>query len=674
MSKVFYPKLAWQNIRKNSQTYASYMITCILTIAVFYIMSALTVAPEMDQFFGGENLRIFLFYGQWTIGIFAFIFLFYTHSFIVKRRKREFGLYNILGMEKKHIALVMVYETFYCALISFVLGIGLGVALYKAAQLLLFKLVHIPVQMGFYVSGSTIKNTLILFGIIFVLTFLNTLRQLHLSSPIELLKGGQVGEKEPKARILLVLLGLACLGGGYYISITATSPMETIGLFFVAVIMVIVGTYCLFTSITIAVLKMLRKNRKYYYNPRHFTFVSGMLYRMKQNAVGLANICILSTMVLVMLSTSIVLYVSMEDLIRNGHPRNMMIDLKNVPVENVPEVEAYIDQVLEDNKLQPLNLQRFSQLSLMMSRDGNQFNFVSEGNYYANTQAAATVVFLTLTDYNEITGDNKTLENPQDVLLYTTHSTLSEDTIKLGDSITLNIAERIEGFDAAQANLIYVADYFYVIVKDSDIMNQITDIIPEYLKYGTEKSYCYYFDLDMDKEGQQKVYQNLLKILLTEPAEGSPIPQEGNHHISSSEESRDSYYAMYGGLLFIGIFLGSLFLMATVLIIYYKQLTEGYEDQFRFEIMQNVGMSNREVKKAIHSQVLSVFYLPLGMACVHTAFAFPIVSRLLTMLSMTNMKLFLLGMIGTIVVFAIFYTIIYAMTAKVYLKIVSAKK
>ena len=178
----------------------------------------------------------------------------------------------------------------------------------------------------------------------------------------------------------------------------------------------------------------------------------------------------------------------------------------------------------------------------------------------------------------------------------------------------------------------------------------------------------------MDKEGQQKVYQNLLKILLTEPAEGSPIPQEGNHHISSSEESRDSYYAMYGGLLFIGIFLGSLFLMATVLIIYYKQLTEGYEDQFRFEIMQNVGMSNREVKKAIHSQVLSVFYLPLGMACVHTAFAFPIVSRLLTMLSMTNMKLFLIGMIGTIVVFAIFYTIIYAMTAKVYLKIVSAKK
>ncbi len=671
MSKAFYPKLAWQNIRKNSQTYASYMITCILTVAMFYIMSALTVAPEMDQFYGGSQLKIFLVYGQWIIGIFAFIFLFYTHSFIVKRRKKEFGLYNILGMEKKHIAIVMLYETVYCALISLVIGIGLGLALYKAAQLLLLKLVHIPVQMGFYMSGSTIKNTLVLFGIIFLLTFLNTLRQLHLSSPIELLRGGQIGEKEPKARILLVLLGGICLGGGYYISITATSPLEAIGLFFVAVIMVIVGTYCLFTSITIAVLKMLRKNKKYYYNPKHFTFVSGMLYRMKQNAVGLANICILSTMVLVMLSTSIMLYVSMADLIRTRYPRNMMIEIFQVPHENVPEIETYIDHVIDENHLQPMNLQRFSQTSLMTRRDGNQFYFDADDSFYISGQSAV-VVLMTLEDYNDITGESKNLENPQDVLLYSTHTPLPEDTLKLGDQITLNIVDHIKDFNIADTNMVYSVDYYYVIVKDIDALNQITDMAPQNEQYGASSEYCYYFDLDMDEDAQKEVYDDLNRMLLTEPAADSPITQSG--HIDSSEASRESFYALYGGLLFIGIFLGSLFLMATVLIIYYKQLTEGYEDQARFEIMQNVGMSKREVKKAIHSQVLSVFYLPLGLACVHTAFAFPIVSRLLAMLNMTNTTLFIIGLAGTIVVFAIFYTIIYGMTAKVYLKIVSAKK
>lgn len=668
MSKMFYPRLAAQNIRKNGQTYISYMITCVLTIAMFYIMAALTAAPEMDQFFGGNGLRIFLFYGEWIIGIFAFIFLFYTHSFIVKRRKREFGLYNILGMEKKHIAIVLLYETLYCALISFVLGIGLGLALYKAAQLLLLKLVNIPVQMGFYVSGSTIKNTLIMFGIIFLLTFLNTLRQLHLSSPIELLRGGQVGEKEPRARILLVLLGLACLGGGYYISITATSPMETVGLFFVAVILVIIGTYCLFTSITIAVLKALRKNKKYYYNPKHFTFVSGMLYRMKQNAVGLANICILSTMVLVMLSTSIMLYVGMEDLIRTSYPRNIMINVSDIQAKDAPAVEDYIDQVIEQQGIQPINLQRFSQATLMMTREGNQFLFDSDSSFYANSHSAV-VYLMTLDDYNRINEDNRTIDNPQDVYIYGIHGDKLHDTIHLGD-ISLNILETLPEFDIADTNTKYMIENYYVIVKDADTITQLTAAMPQDLKYGF-REYCYFFDLDMDKDGQIEIYKNLKAILFEQPDPNAPVSLTG--YASSSEDSRDSFYALYGGLLFIGIFLGLLFLMATVLIIYYKQLTEGYEDQFRFEIMQNVGMSKREVKKTIHSQVLSVFYLPLGMACVHTAFAFPIVSRLLTLLNMTNTRLFILGIMGTVIVFAIFYTIIYAMTAKTYYKIVAAR-
>lgn len=667
MNKIFYPKLALQNIGKNARNYISYMITCVITIAMFYIMSALTCSAQLDHYYGMNEVRIFLGYGQWIIGIFAFIFLFYTHSFIIKRRKKEFGLYNILGMEKRHIAVVLLYETLYCALISLILGLIFGIILYQAAQLLLIKLVQTQAALSLPFSGQAIILTLILFGIIFFLTYLSTLRQIQVSSPIELLRGSQAGEKEPKARIILVILGVLCLGGGYYISITATSPLETVGLFFLAVIMVIVGTYCLFTSITIAVLKLLRKSKAYYYKPNHFTFVSGMLYRMKQNAVGLANICVLSTMVLVMMSTSLMLYVSIDDQVHTSYPRDIELDIYRPEPEKIPEIKDYVNAVLEQNQVTPQNVQCFYETGLVLVQDGSRFYYSDNSSVYTDTNIAV-VNLMTLDDFNRLAGTGYTLDNAEDVYIYAYSGSIDSTDITIED-MTFHIKGFTEAVDIADGPSKNLSDTFYMIVKDMDAINTIMDALFAEYMYSPVPVLFYMFDVDGDSQLQLDVQ----KILLDAVFEDGNAPVEIQGSISSSAEAASSYYTLYGGLLFIGIFLGILFMMATVLIIYYKQITEGYEDQFRFEIMQNVGMSRREVKGTIRTQVLSVFYLPLGMACVHTAFAFPIIARLLTLLNMTNTTLLLWGMAITIIIFTIFYTIIYALTAQLYYKIVSVK-
>lgn len=666
MGKMFYPKLALQNIGKNARNYISYMITCVITITMFYIMSALTNASDLDQFYGLREVRMFLSFGQWIIGIFAFIFLFYTHSFIIKRRKKEFGLYNILGMEKRHISVVLFFETLYCAFISLILGIFFGIILYRAAQLFLMKLVHAQAALGSPFSGIAVSITLILFGIIFFLTFLSTLRQIRIASPIELLRGGQVGEKEPKARIVLVILGILCLGIGYYISITATSPMETVGLFFVAVILVIVGTYLLFTAVTIAILKILRKNKRYYYKPNHFTFISGMLYRMKQNAVGLANICVLSTMVLVMMSICLLLYIGIEDSMRTAYPRDIEINIYRMDKEEAETAEDYIDTVLDENNIVPQNLQRFSEASLTLIQDGSYFYYSDLSSVYTGNNTSL-LTLMTLQDFNRIAGTDYTLENPQDVYLYAYNTAYKDTTLTIEDT-TLNIKDTVDTVEIADGPAKDMVPAFYLIVKDRDTLDNLLAAFEGKNIYALP-TYYYSFDVDADSDTQLEIRD----ILLSAVFESDTFTPGTGGSISSAAEAASSYYQLYGGLLFIGIFLGILFLMATVLIIYYKQITEGYEDQFRFEIMQNVGMSRREVKSTIKSQVLSVFYLPLGLACVHTAFAFPIISRLLKLLQMTNITLFIWGMIATVAVFTIFYTVIYVLTAQVYYKIVSAK-
>lgn len=663
MNKGFYTRLAWENIIKNKRTYISYIITCILTISMFYIISALVTSPDLDTFFGGGEIKVFLVYGQWVIGFFALIFLFYTHSFLIKRRKKEFGLYNILGMEKKHISKILFFETLYASVISFAFGFMIDILFYKAAQLLLCQITGASVIGGFYISLETVKNTLILFGIIFILTYLNTLRQIHLSNPIELLKGSQVGEREPRANIFVTLLGIIFLGIGYYISLEVEDPIAATLLFFIAVIFVIAGTYCLFTSVSIAVLKILRKNKRYYYHPRHFTFISGMLYRMRQNAVGLANICILSTMVLVMLSTTVLLYVGIGDQIKAQFPRSVTITIHGTEWKDRDMVKANIEESLDKIGLSPVDPLPFYKTILPVTLEDDTYQWLTDGYSYSSNSTC--FYFITADEYNDIYEQDILLDSESDVVVYDPLNNLKypNQTLTVG-SHQFHVQDALDDLSLTVSEMNGLMKEYYVIVKNYDVIQSLINEAPSEAALLVAGYYEFYFNLDMDKQ-EQLSYQETLTKALNDCGYITNIRFEN--------DTAQNFHLLYGGLLFIGLFLGFLFIMATVLIIYYKQITEGYEDKERFAIMRNVGMSDAEVKKSIKSQVLSVFYMPLVVACIHTAFAFPIVSKLMAMLSMGNTRLFIVSLICTALIFAVFYTMIYMMTARVYYKIISAK-
>ena len=657
MSKMFYAKLAVINIKKNGKTYFPYILTCIGTIIMFYILHFISVNDGLDNMSGGDALKILLNLGTYVIGFFSIIFLFYTNSFLIKRRKKELGLYNILGMEKKHIAKVLFWETLFVSIISMVVGLIGGILLSKLMFLVLLKILNFKVPMGFFISTQSLIVTAILFGIIFVLSLINNLRQIHLAEPIELLKGGATGEKEPKTKWILTLFGVLCLTAGYYIALTTESPIAAMNLFFLAVLLVIIGTYSLFTVGSIALLKILRNNKKFYYKTNNFINVSGMIYRMKQNAVGLANICILSTAVLVMLSTTVSLYIGMDDLLRTRYPRNIAINAKNVSDETSQILDSIITE--EVNKLDiPINnIVRYRSMSLLVAQDKNSFSVANSES--VSTVDISAINLMPLSEYNRIENQSATL-NKDEVLLFSFRGEVTGDSINISGN-EFKIKERINNLTTDGMDSAMMVNSYYVVVPDEETIQQILSS-DENINAFENLDYYYAFDTESDAKSELTLTNTLNSKLQEASINGSA---------ESVEESRESFFSLYGGLFFLGIFLGALFIMATVLIIYYKQISEGYDDKNRFEIMQKVGMSKAEVKKSIRSQVLMVFFLPLATAVIHIAFAFKVITKLLALLNLTNVSLFAICTVGTILVFAIFYAIVYYLTARIYYKIVS---
>ena len=661
MNKIFYPKLAINNVRKNAKTYVPYILTCICTVMMYYIMYALSTNQGLKKMVGGEQLQILLTMGTYVISFFSIIFLFYTNSFLIKRRKKEFGLFNILGMEKRHISRIMFYETLYVAVISFTVGILGGILLSKLMFLSLLRILQFKVQMGFEVSTSGIVATLILFGSIFALTLLNTIRQIHVANPIELLKGGQTGEREPRTKWLLVLIGIVTLGSGYYIAVTTEDPMAALQLFFIAVILVIIGTYCLFTAGSIAVLKLLRKKKSYYYKTKHFISVSGMMYRMKQNAVGLANICILSTMVLVMLSTTVALYVGMEDVIRTRYPRNIVISSEDFSDKYRQGVSDTVEKVLKEHQLTAQNTLDYRYVDLVAIKEGDVFDAeVKAGEGLSSvTSALKCLYFIPLEDYNRLTDRSVSMEE-NEIMIYSSRDSYREDTLSVLNK-TFSIKEQLDSFIGDGSDSMQIISSYFIVVKDMDILKELMKATATFGDNNAKSNACLEFDLKTSRKESIAVYEDIRKALRID------YPYSD---VESAAESRESFFTLYGGLFFLGIFLGVLFMMATILIIYYKQISEGYEDKDRFEIMQKVGMSRDEVKKIIRSQVLTVFFLPLLTAVIHIAFAFPVITKLLAVLNLTNITLFALCTVGTILIFTLFYGIVYAITAREYYKIV----
>ena len=663
MGKLFFPKMAAGNLVRNRRFEFPYLLTGLITVAMFYNMTFLTFHEELKNMPGGATIPTIMNLGTMVVGLFVVIFLLYTNTFLMKRRHKEIGLYNILGMSKRHIAVVMLWETVYTCLITVVGGLLLGILLSKLTLLLLYKILFFSVSFGFMVSWKSVGITAVLFVAIYLVALLLNLLHVHLSKPVELLKGGSVGEKEPKTKVLLAILGVVTLGAGYYIAITTESPLEALMLFFLAVILVIIGTYCLFTAGSIAFLKAMKKRKNYYYQAKHFIGISGMLYRMKQNAVGLANICILSTMVLVMISTCVCLYIGTGDALNAMYPHDIIYSQswQDSGNRSKEEVRVQIQEALDKAGMEPTHVQEVDQLTTVNSMpEEATLGGVDPNAGVMDLSNTVTTLVVTAEGYRQMTGNTLNLA-PGEAAIYTTESQGEWEQISfLGLSFSIKTwlpeapAITVEG---------YSERYIFLVVADDAAMEAVYQ--QQMLDGGGLASNIYWeYSLDFDgvsKEEMLQLYQTLRSSVLSDT---------GDNTLSCRDAQEVDFYSLYGSLLFLGLFLGALFLMATVLIIYYKQISEGYEDKERFAIMEKVGMSQQQVRTAIRSQVRMVFFLPLLGAIIHLAASFKMISKLMAALGLQNIPLFALCCAGTVAAFAVGYFIIYHLTARTYYKIV----
>ena len=642
MNNFIYEKLAVTNLKNNRKTYVPYIFTGVLTVMMFYIIDALSRGKGITQ----DTLKICLQYATGVIVVFAVIFLFYTNSFLIKRRKKEIGVYNILGMGKRHIARMMAVETILTAGISILGGLVFGIIFGKLMYLLLLKILHNSVDMQFSVNGTAIVQTVRLFAGIFLLTYLYNILQIQLVNPVELLHGGNQGEKEPKSRWLLVIVGVAALGNGYWIALTTEAPLEALLKFFVAVVCVIIGTYALFIAGSIVVLKILRKNKAYYYNPKHFTSVSGMIYRMKQNGAGLANICVLSTMVLVMVSTTVSLYAGMEDILDSRFPRDVSIVCNEADTNKEETLQRLIKEQCEKAGVKITDRVRYRYGSMNAVLKGNNLEKVEQ--YYPDNHFYY-VEMITQEEYNRIEKKNVSLKE-QEILTYTTNGKCGKKQINIAGQ-NYQVKKELSEMTSQPKSTAEMYKTLYIVFANAEQIERIESF-----------SYADKFNLKGDDGKQKEALEQIQNEFYEKFPDGT---------MESRMLSRSSFYELYGGLFFIGIYLGSMFVMATVLIIYYKQISEGYDDRERYQIMQKVGMSKKEVKRSIRSQVLSVFFLPLIVAVIHVAVAFKVMTKILGVLNLTNVSLFAVCTIITIAVFAVFYIIVYSITAKEYYRIVN---
>lgn len=651
----FYWKLAFTNLKGNRRVYLPYLLSSVGIIMMFYSINALGQGIDQGALYGGTTVASMMGLGVFVIGLFAVLFLFYTNSFIIKRRKKELGLYNILGMEKRHIAHILFRETLLIAVCSLALGLGLGIVFSRVLFWLLGLLLGTNLAVAFVIPVSAITSTLGLFGLIFLLTLCYNLLQVKLSKPIELLHGGETGEREPKAHWFLAVLGALLLGTGYTMAVTIQDPLSALVFFFVAVILVILGTYLLFITGITAMLKLLKKNKRFYYKTNHFTALSGMLFRMKQNAAGLASICVLFTALLVTVSTTFSLYTSMDGLLRARYPRNVLVSVYDANQEAKDMVRSAVNQ-----KSQELGLA----LENVVDREGWNITTARVGNTLhtqeVSLETCAVVNIFTQSEFERFSGQQVDLAENQVLLFDPANTFPEEDTLNIDDKTYEIVPSDYVMPEASTLAQIY--EMYYLVVRDETVVENI--LAPS----GSDTFPIYSYDFDV-AGGDPADIAALSEALGTVDFSG-PGVEYAALLFEDSATSRQSFMELYGGLFFLGLFLGVLFLLGTALIIYYKQVSEGYDDARRFNIMQKVGMSHKEVKQSIHSQILLVFFLPLVMAVLHLAFAFPMLEKILLVMGLANTQLILLSTLGCVAVFAVAYLIIYALTARTYYNIV----
>ena len=672
MKRGLYFKLAFTNIRKNRNAFFPFLLSAIVMVAMFYML--LSIAGQSDGlYYGAEYMSQILGFGVWVAGIISVIIIFYTNSFLMKQRTRELGLYNVLGMEKKHIAKVITWEITIVAIGGVVVGLILGIIFSRLLFLVLIRMIGLEAKFDFFVSPHAVTITVLVFAVVFAAAVLQNLFKAAWLKPVDLMRETNAGEREPKAKWLFAFLGVIALGIGYEIAITTKNPLNVMGLFFVAVILVIIGTYFLFVAGSIVLLKLLKKNRKFYYHKTHFVTVSGMMYRMKQNAMGLASICILVTMVIVVLSTTVSLYVGIDDEHRYRYPKDVSVKVNcegktlQESEETAKQLKDVTEELAQKRDVSIKSIETYFDYEVVLLRsEGNNYQSEEDDDDYTANDILAFGVML-LPEYNEMTGGSLTQGGDVPLLLTNEEAEIDGDSMEV-DGVKIRFQN--EGaIDEKLTNNLYPAAV--LLLSDYNEMAELCQKLSERIERnrGTlSPQFCqkYNFDLDGKWEDKEAYGKQIKKFLKKKGIENICLVED---YYSSWQES----IGLYASVLFIGIFIGSLFLVATVLIIYYKQISEGYGDQRNFQIMSKIGLANREISHIINSQIRMVFLLPIIMAVMHICFAFPIIKNIMSMLNLTNTKLFLGCTAGTVLVFLVIYMLVYKITSRIYYQIVGRR-
>ena len=670
-------------MKSNRRFYLPYILTVIGTAAAFYIMAAIVSDPGSKELAAGTSngpmyVSMFMTLGMFVLGLFSCIFLLYTNSFLMKRRQKELGLYSVLGMSKTNIAGIMVFEALYIALIGIGGGLAVGILLTKLVSLALFRLMRLPVPFGFSVQPIAIIIVVLFFAGLILLTLLANLAKVGRSRPVELLRGGNVGEKEPKANWFLTIVGVLFLGAGYAVAMLVDNPGMAVAVYFLAVFAVIIGTYCLFTSVSIAVLKALRRNKRYYYKAKHFISVSGMLYRMKRNAVGLANICILCTMVMVMVSGTLSLYLGSEEQVNVYCPADVVVETTyyasstedHVYNEETGEetieyhtpydaaaMDAWFEDYFAGHKLTP---------SAAKAVEYYSFTAVDSEDHVSLVTAVTAVT------YAQLTGEAAPELAPGEALAHVPSGYKFGDGLNFLDKDGNTLSIQFVGEAQLSSAQVELNTAILSQSEDDDIVLVVPDTAALLELVAGQENGSYVWRGQYDFDASDEALAAMVDDYFAASNEGAGV-DAGYYdmlRIDLRSEAEQEVYGLSGGFLFLGMFLGIVFLMATVLIIYYKQVSEGYEDNARFEIMRKVGLSEREARRAIRSQILTVFFMPILVAAVHIAFDFNLVVLMLRLFSLANVKLTALCTLGTLLVFCAVYAVVYALTARSYYKIV----
>ena len=679
MKNGLYLKLSVNGIKKNKKLYLPYLITCICMVMMFYLIDYLAVSPQFAQIKGGDTMQMILGFGSGVIAIFSLILLYYTNSFLIRRRQREFGLYHILGMGKIDLVKIMVFENLIISVVTIAGGIVGGILFSKLGELLAAKILGSNTGLSMKISVPALVATALLFLAIFALIMLRMIVSVYRLKPVELLKSEKTGEKPPKANWIFAVIGLLLLGVAYYLSLTIKDPLAAMVWFMVAVVLVILATYLLFIAGSVAFCKMMQKKKGYYYKTNHFISISSMIYRMKRNGAGLASICILSTMVLVMVSSTTSLYLSMEHGLNLRYPKSVQIEMYTNPeqTEEMKETQNgqivdLVQNVLKEHNQTAENPENYRMLTVSGIASKNEIYFNPEnapGVNGVNTFDHLKMIYaLPMEEYNRIMGTNLELASGE-AYLYTKDSDFAYDQIMVENSGTWSIKGYLDKMISNGNDVSNMNSSLYLVVPGLEDIKALE----EGNVSGSYEKWYYNFDLSCGDEEQIKI-QNEIEEKINALAEQESDSIFFGVSTDSRAASRADYQALYGGLFFLGILLGVVFILGMVLIIYYKQITEGYEDQDRFQILMKVGMTPKEVRQTINSQVMTVFFLPLVVAGIHTAFAFPMIEKMVQLLAFTDRKFLILVTVCSYLVFALFYIIVYLVTSKQYYKIVSGKQ